>query len=285
MYLCIYLIHTGNTTDDRSSTFNLSIELLIGIIAAIVILVILIIATLFIILLRHKSHKKKLSTGEINPTTELINDIEDYASIKLSPTDPNFIGITAPPPVPRSPRPMNPGQNGCVPDTGPIYHVLDGTALHTMECNQYSLDPVKGEMFGDVTIDQMATAGGGATCTAQFGDTTKPSGATGGGATGGGATGGGATGGGATGGGPIYHELENPQHSSLMKRRVNLSSQPESNIDGGEYWNEGLGPIKKINTSSQPQVIRIQRVAATNSLATGTTSGPEPVYFEVSTAI
>ena len=216
--LCVsnamYLYLDDVTTSDSS----MPLEVLISIAAIIAVVILLIVVAILLI-----KCLKRYSKIRVEPTqAPKANNIEEYASIKLSPTDSTFIGISPPPPpVPRSPRPPVPGQDGCIQnaDACPVYQVLDGpTPTTTEEGNPYSLEPMRGEMFGVASIDEKPTRGKSKAVDVS------------------------------TDGGPVYHELENPKNSLLMKRRVDQTPPAHPvklEVSDTVYWNEGLGPPAK----------------------------------------
>lgn len=189
-----------------------------------------------------RSKMPQSATPIVNKSNDVI---EEYASVKLSPSDAaTFTVSSQAPPLPRSPRPQKPSQscstnsdanNGCSNGEDPTYHVLEGPPGHAFATNAYSLDPVE-PVFADQEIDY----GGGEN------PANLESGA-------------------ARGQERVYFELEPPQSSAVIKQRVNkapvLAPTYESVKDS---WSQGRGPdqpnmnlllssrVRHQDSSSQP---------------------------------
>ena len=231
----------------------------------ILVLLILIIAVIILIRCIPSVRTKTPPT----PIAPLVNEIEDYASIKLSPT---YTPTAHAPPLPRSPCPQKQSQSFPMnleannnTDCGgedPTYHVLEGPPATTQgrDGNTYSLDPIDStEIFGEPRIDYTREDGH-----------QLQSGAVGGFATGGQER--------------VYFELEGPGNSSLIKNRVINARNPTYESVKSTYWNEGLGPDQpKLHTliassEDQPRVSsHSEAVVNESSMASGPTSTSETV--------
>ena len=247
-----------NESDENS---GISTEMLILAILIPAIVLLLIVITIIVIIKINSSSKR---TKPPPPNSPFINDIEEYASIKLSPSDPTFT-ITTIPPVPRSPRPKTKPQgasnekNFSRAEEDPTYFVLEDPTGGG-DRNQYSLDPVDPtQVFGEPRLD----SSGASRLTEPHGRDLSAT----------------------DGQERVYFELENPQNSSIIKNRNPTYESIHSSR--GYYWNEGLGPDQpKLTASSAARAhVGPQRVSESSSAATGPTpptgAATAAVYLEL----
>ena len=230
-----------------------------AIMVPIVLVLVLIIGALLVIRCVSSRRSKTLPRTQSRP---LVNVIEDYASIKLSPSDTAFTIVSAPP-VPRSPRPQKPSQSCSIGSGGnndrragedPTYHVLEDQTQPGLAPggNPYSLDPIDTtEVFGEAQIDY------------PYGENPTQSG----------------VGSSAAAGGQerMYFELEDPQNSSIIKHRTNLNPTYESIKSNRAYWNEGMGPDQpNMHFLTASSEICQPRVNSGAEGGRGSVSGPTP---------
>ena len=237
------------------SSSKVTTQIVIGVITAVIVVLLVLIVTVLVIF-QYTSRKRKALTSARN-------DIEEYASIKLSPTDTNF--SISPPALPRSPRPPKPESSSDGLNDGRTYAVLEGPTQGA-DGNKYSLDPSGSGAHTAFGVPSLAPPPGDYTdeCSTRDGGAfVKPS--------------------------PVYFELENPLQSSFIKHRANRNANPLSQpvlTSSGVCWNEGLGPLKSKDDDPDQQdpATRVQancqHAFATVMPAGGT---PEPAYSEIST--